>query len=135
MDIDKKMLRAIKKECREMAREMTREHYKLYDDIWWDRIKIDSALYDHGKETIREINQRMPNLLTHDPNISPLDIVSERYGFESTSDLVDFLLAYTPRGPVEERYYEQMLESRLREYRDYMDAQQPQPVVVDDVPF
>lgn len=134
MDIDKKTLRAIKKECREMAREMTREHYKLYDDIWWDRIKIDSALYDHGKETIREINQRMPNLLTHDPNISPLDIVSERYGFESTSDLVDFLLAYTPRGPVEERFYEQILEARMKEYRDYVDAQQPQPVI-DDVPF
>ena len=133
MSIDKKTLRAIKKECREMAREMTREHYKLYDDIWWDRIKIDSALYDHGKETIREINQRMPNLLTYDPTISPLDIVAERYGFESTSALVEFLLAYTPRGPVEERFYEQMLESRLRDYGEQAE-QQPQPVI-DDVPF
>lgn len=130
MDMDKKTLRIIKKECREMAREMTREHYKLYDDIWWDRIKIDSALYDHGKETIREINQRMPNLLTHDPSISPLDIVAERYGFESTSDLVDFLLAYSPRGPVEERFYEQLLAEHLGGIE--IPARQTE---VDEVPF
>ena len=81
MNIDKKTLRAIKKECREMAHEMTKEHYRLYDEIWTDRIKIDSALYDHGKDTVREINQLMPNLLTYNPAISPLDIVAERYGF------------------------------------------------------
>lgn len=130
MYIDKKTLRTIKKNCREMAREMTREQYKLYDDIWWDRIKIDSALYDHGKETIKEINLRMPNLLTHDAYISPLDIVSERYGFESTSDLVDFLLAYTPRGPVQERFYEQLLAEYLDEAE--IPAGQTQ---VDEVPF
>lgn len=130
MNIDKKTLRGIKKECREMAREMTREHYRLYDDIWWDRIKIDSALYEHGKDVVREINQRMPNLLTHDPTISPLDIVSERYGFESTSDLVDFLLAYTPRGPVEDRFFEQLLAERLDEYET--PATQ---IEVDQVPF
>lgn len=130
MNIDKKSLRAIKKECREMAREMTREHYRRYDDIWWDRIYIGPALLDHGKETVREINQRMPNLLTYDPTVSPLDIVSERYGFESTSDLVDFLLSYTPRGPVEEHFYEQLLAERLGEIDT--PAQQTE---VDEVPF
>ena len=134
MNIDKKTLRAIKKECREMAHEMTKEHYRLYDEIWTDRIKIDSALYDHGKDTVREINQLMPNLLTYNPAISPLDIVAERYGFGDTSALVEFLLAYTTRGPVEEHYYEQMLESRLREYEEYMTARQSEPVF-DDVPF
>lgn len=131
MTPDTKTLRAIKKECREMAREMTREQYRLYDEIWTDRIRIDSAMLDHGKETIRDINMLMPNLLTYNPNISPLDIVSERYGFETTSALVEYLLAYTPRGPMEERLYEQMLESRLQDYADV----QPEPVSVDDMPF
>jgi len=129
--IDKKMLRAIKKECRVAARELTREQYKLYDDIWWDRIKIDSAMFDHGKETIREINLRMPNLLTYDPHVSPIDEVAERYGFESTSDLVEYLLAYKPRGPMEESFYEQLLYAELQSY-----YKMPQDsTCVDDIPF
>lgn len=134
MDIDKKTLRVIKKECREMAHEMTREHYKLYDDIWDTRIRITHELRAHGNDIIRDINMLMPNLLIHNPLADPIDLIAKRYNFESTSDLVDFLLAYTPRGPVEERFYEQILEARMKEYRDYMDAQQPQPVI-DDVPF
>lgn len=134
MDIDKKTLRVLKKEYREMAKFMTKEKYSLYDAIWTDRIQITPALLDHGEDTIRDINLIMPNLLIYGPQASPVDFVAERYGFESTSDLVDYLLAYTPRGPVEERFYEQMLESRLRECRDFTDAQQLQPVL-DDVPF
>lgn len=132
MDIDKKTLRVIKKECRELAREMMREHYKLYDDIWWDRIRIDSALYDHGKETIKDINMLMPNLLTHDASTSPLDVVSERYRFASTSDLIEFLLAYTPRGPVMTRFYEQLLTERLTPFNVH---EHPVPSDVDEVPF
>ena len=117
-----------------MAHEMTREHYKLYDDIWDTRIRITHELRAHGNDIIRDINMLMPNLLIHNPLADPIDLIAKRYNFESTSDLVDFLLAYTPRGPVEERFYEQILEARMKEYRDYMDSQQPQPVI-DDVPF
>lgn len=130
MDIDKKMLRAIKKECREMAREMTREHYKLYDDIWDTRIRITQELRAHGSGTIRDINALMPNLLIHSPLADPIDLVAKRYNFESTSDLVDFLLAYTPRGPVEYHFYEQLLAEHLGEYEP--PAKQTE---VDEVPF
>lgn len=113
--LSRKTLRELTRECREAAREMMREEYRLYDAIWTDRIHIDSALMDHGKSTVRTINQLMPNLLTHDSRISPVDVVAERYGFESTSALVEYLLAYTPRGPVEERYFEFLFASRMAE--------------------
>lgn len=108
-----KQFRAIQRECKALAHEMTQEQYQLYDAIWWDRIRIDSALLAHGKDIVSDINRLMPNLLTHDPCISPLDIVASRYGFEDTSDLIDFLLAYKPRGPVKERFYQQMLAQHL----------------------
>lgn len=133
MYTDKKTLKTIKKECRELAHELMLEQYKLYDDIWWDRIRIDSALLEHGRSTIAEINQRMPNLLTHDPFVSGLDIVAERYNFESTSDLVDYLLAYTPRGPVEESLFNKLMEERLGE--DWDIAPQSPPADLDEVPF
>lgn len=113
--LDAKTVREITRECREAAKEMMKEDYRLYDAIWWDRIYISSALLDHGKDTVRTINRLMPNLLTHDARISPVDVVAERYGFESTSALVEYLLAYTPRGPVEERYFERFFAARMAE--------------------
>lgn len=113
--LDARTVREITRECREAASEMTKEDYRLYDAIWWDRIHIDSALLDHGKDTVRTINRLMPNLLTHDARISPVDVVAERYGFASTSALVEYLLAYTPRGPVQERYFERLFAARLEE--------------------
>lgn len=124
MQLTTKQRNAIKRECRAQAHEMMMEQYQLYDAIWWDRIRIDGALLAHGKEIVTDINRLMPNLLTHNPMISPLDIVADRYGFESTSDLVDFLLAYKPRGPVKERFYTQLLQNY-----------QQQTPVVDTVPF
>lgn len=123
--MDKQTLRAIKRECREMAHDMMLEQYQLYDAIWWNRIRISQALYDHGKETVKDINTLMPNLLTHSPTVCTLDLVSERFGFETTSDLVEYLLAYRPRGPVKERFYEQLLAERLA----------PEQCEVDEVPF
>ncbi|MEG2173804.1 MAG: iron receptor [Desulfovibrionaceae bacterium] len=124
MQLAPKQRNAIKRECRAQVHEMMLEQYQLYDAIWWDRIRIDSALLAHGKEIVNDINRLMPNLLTHDPCISPLDIVASRYGFEDTSDLIDFLLAYKPRGPVKERFYTQLLQ----EYTQQTPA-------VDAVPF
>lgn len=130
MNPDPRQLRAIKRECKAQAHEMMLEQYQLYDAIWWDRIRIDSTLLAHGKEIVSDINHLMPNLLTHDPLISPLDIVGTRYGFEDTSDLIDFLLAYKPRGPVKERFYQQMLTQHLPEDR----AEKPEHNI-DTVPF
>ena len=79
--LDRKTRRAIEKECRKEAHKLMLMQYELYDAIWWNRIRITQALYDHGRETVREINRVMPNLLTHDPFYSPVDIVSEQFGF------------------------------------------------------
>lgn len=115
--LDKKTLRTIKKESRELALEMTRAQYQLYDDIWWTRIRITPALYDHGQGTVKDINTLMPNLLTHDPTICTIDEVTELFHFDSTSALVEYLLKYSPRGPVLERFYQQIFETRLQEYQ------------------
>jgi len=111
--LDKKNRRKIEKQCRQEAREMVQIAYERYDAIWWNRIRITQALYDHGRETVRDINLIMPNLLTHAPYCSPIDIVADRFGFESDSDLVEYLLAYKNRGPVQSRFYEELLEERL----------------------
>jgi len=135
VNIDRKTLRAIRKECRELAHEMMLEQYKRYDDIWWNRIHIGPALLEHGREVVAEINQRMPNLLSHDPCTDPLDIVARRYGFGDTSELVDFLLAYTPRGPVEESLFNRLMDERLGEGWDAPAAATQSATVIDDVPF
>lgn len=127
--LDKKTLRAIRRECREQAHEMMLHQYELYDAIWWHRIRISPELYAHGKEVVQDINTLMPNLLTHKPTICTVDLVAERFGFDSPSDLVDFLLAYTPRGPVEERFFEQLLAEKLAL------PISPEPIEVDEVPF
>ncbi len=126
--MDDKALRKIQRECRKLARELTKERYKLYDEIWNDRIRISKELYAHGRNAVHEINLKMPNLITHDWTRSTLDVIAERYNFETTSDLVDYLLAYRPRGQIEEVMYEQLLQERL--------AENMEPVYdVDDVPF
>lgn len=104
-------IRRITRECKEEAMTMTREAYSLYDAIWTRRLRITPALMDHGRETVRDINQLMPNFLTHDPTAQPLDLLAEEFGFQTDSDLVEFLLAYKPRGPV----YEKILASLLEE--------------------
>jgi hypothetical protein len=109
---------------------MMLSEYELYDAIWWHRIRITQALYDHGREKVCAINLVMPNLLTHCPVASPVDEVAEFFGFDSDSDLVEYLLAYKPRGPVESRYYEQLIDNRLRVLAADMQLQE-----VDDVPF
>lgn len=121
-------LRAVKKACRELADDLVREQYSLYDAIWTDRIRIDSALLDHGRDSIAELNLRMPNLLVHHATASPLDETAANYGFADSSALMDFLLAYQPRGPVRERLYSQLLAEHLA------DAE-PQPAALPEVPF
>lgn len=105
--------RIIKRMCKEQAKTMTQEAYGLYDAIWTRRIRITPALLDHGRETVREINQKMPNFLTYDSCASPVDEVAADFGFESDVALVEFLLSYTPRGPLEDTFYEQLLAQHI----------------------
>ncbi|MFV0421615.1 iron receptor [Oleidesulfovibrio sp.] len=115
-ELTKAEFRQIKKVCKKQAEAVITEMYQRYDDIWWRRIRITQSLYDHGEDTVREINRLMPNLLTHQPHISPSDEVAADFGFESEDALIEFLLAYTPRGPMREEVYEGLLAQSLAAY-------------------
>ena len=52
--------------------------------------KLGCAYYD--KEIVQEINLKMPNLLSRSPLVDTVDLVAEKFGFESISDLLDYLL-------------------------------------------
>ena len=131
MKTAKKGIRAIKKACREMAHEMMLLEYQKYDDIWWNRIRITPELIRQGgKEIVQEINLKMPNLLSRSPLVDTVDLVAEKYGFESISDLLDY--------PVEERYYEQFLAEALEGGAAAAASQEepvPPMIEVDEVPF
>ena len=112
MELDAKTRNAIMRECRKEAKEIVQEKYKLYDDIWYTRIKLDNTALAHGKDTITDICRLMPNLFVKSPFASSLDLVSQRFGFECESDLIDFLLAYKNRGPAVESLAEKMFQDR-----------------------
>lgn len=139
MKTTKKGIRAIKRACREAAHDMVRLHYQKYDDIWWNRIRITPELIRQGgRDIVQEINLKMPNLLSRSPLVDTVDLVAEKFGFESISALLDYLLDYTPRGPVEERYYEQFLAEALEGGAAAAASQEepvPPMIEVDDVPF
>lgn len=139
MKTTKKGIRAIKRACREAAHDMVRLHYQKYDDIWWNRIRITPELIRQGgRDIVQEINLKMPNLLSRSPLVDTVDLVAEKFGFESISALLDYLLDYKPRGPVEERYYEQFLAEALEGGAAAAASQEepvPPMIEVDDVPF
>lgn len=106
-------LAALLRECKAMARDCTQQAYEKYDEIWAGKIRITPELQKHGKEVIAEINGKMPNLLTHDPGRSALDQVAMLYDFETSQDLVDYLLAYEPRGASQEAICDQLVREAL----------------------
>jgi len=109
-------VRDLYRECREEARLAIAEKYALYDRIWAERIRITPALYDHGEDVVKSINDAMPNLLTRrHPELRSIDEAAEAYGFENTSELVEYLLAYVPKRGLEERMSDQLFDARLRE--------------------
>ena len=121
-----KELRKIERECRATARDVVQQQYAVYDEIWYGRIRLSPAVEEHGREVVTELIRIMPNLLVRSGTACPIDLVAERYGFETTSDLIDYLLAYTPRGPKVSQLCDQLREERLAALR---------PVQVDEVPF
>ena len=109
-------VRDLYKTCREEVKAVITEKYSLYDRIWTDRIRITPAIFDHGEDTVKEINAVMPNLLTYQhPELRTIDEAAHDYGFESTSALVEYLLAYVPKKGLEEKMSDELFDSRLRE--------------------
>lgn len=126
-------VRDLYKTCREEVKAVITEKYSLYDRIWTDRIRITPAIFDHGEDTVKEINAVMPNLLTYQhPELRTIDEAAHDYGFESTSALVEYLLAYVPKKGLEERMCDQLFDSRLREM---VLAEGQSETVVPDIPF
>lgn len=109
-------VRDLYKSCREEVKAAISEKYSLYDRIWTDRIRITPAIFDHGEDTVKEINAVMPNLLTYQhPELRTIDEAAHDYGFESTSALVEYLLAYVPKKGLEEKMCDELFDFRLRE--------------------
>lgn len=126
-------VRELYKTCREEVKAIISEKYSLYDRIWTDRIRITPAIFDHGQDTVKEINAVMPNLLTYQhPELRTIDEAAHDYGFESTSALVEYLLAYVPKKGLEEKMCDQLFDSRLREM---VAAESSTETIVPDSPF
>lgn len=110
---ERRQLRELQKACRAEAKEIVRQSYELYDEIWYGRIRLTEEVYAHfGKEGVADLQAKMPNLLTKNEFCSPIDIVAQEYGFEDVGALVDYLQAYEPRKPLENRIFEGLLEER-----------------------
>lgn len=131
------------RDCRELASYMLEASYEKYDEVWAGKIRITPELYKYGRETVSEINRRMPNLLTHNPMASALDQVAMEYKFESTQELVDWLLDYEPRVSVMENICDRLVrqELGLPDYipdwamNDCGNNSGNLPYEVDEVPF
>ena len=109
-------VRDLYKSCREEVKAAISEKYSLYDRIWTDRIRITPAIFDHGEDTVKEINAVMPNLLTYQhPELRTIDEAAHDYGFESTSALVEYLLAKEKKKGLEEKMCDELFDFRLRE--------------------
>lgn len=113
MEISEKEMRKIERSCRAQARDLVKEAYQKYDEVWTTRIRIDAQLMKHGKDVIADINKKMPNFLVRDQNYCSVDEVADMYGFESENELIEWLQAYTPRGLMESRLFEKLMDMAL----------------------
>lgn len=135
-------IKSIIRRCREMAKELLAQVYEKYDEIWARKIRITPELEKHGKEVIAELNRKMPNLLTHNPLCSALDQVAMEYKFDSSQELVDWLLDYKPRTSIMENICDTLARQELGlPTEDYDLAAENYgyddnlPYAVDTVPF
>lgn len=129
---------SIIRRCRSMAKEMTEQAYEKYDEVWAGKIRITPELHKHGKEVISELNRKMPNMLTHNPMCSALDQVAMEYKFDSSQELVDWLLDYKPRTS----YLENICDTLVRQELGLPEEEYEMPMndfanygEVDEVPF
>lgn len=133
----------IVRNCNRFAKEITEEAYEKYDEIWAGKIRITSELLKHGRETVSEINRKMPNMLTHDTTRLALDQVAMIYDFETSQDLVDWLLEYRPRTEYQSNLADQLAREQLGLITEteaqalpaYKWQASGEPYEIDEVPF
>ena len=77
-----------------------------------------SVAADYDRDTIKDINRKLPNLLVKNGGVA-LDELAGEYGFESTCDLIDMFLAYTPKRIRLEQLVAQFLEENPQPSGDY----------------
>ena len=83
------------REARKLAKEAVSGEYAVIDEIWnRRRVNYHSVAADYDRDTIKDINRKLPNLLVKNGGVA-LDELADEYGFESTCDLIDMFLAYT----------------------------------------
>lgn len=133
---ERRRLRELQKACRAEAKEIVRQRYERYDEIWYGRIRLTEEVYAHfGKEGVADLQAKMPNLLTKNGNCSTIDLVAEEYGFEDVSELVEYLQAYEPRKPLENSIFEKLLEEKYAAMQQTSSLSMEPPYDYDEVPF
>lgn len=133
---ERRKLRELQKSCRIEAKEIVRQRYERYDEIWYGRIRLTEEVYAHfGKDGVADLQAKMPNLLTKNGNCSTIDLVAEEYGFADVSELVEYLQAYEPRKPLENRIFEKLLEEKYAAMQQSSSMNIDADSDYDEVPF
>lgn len=122
-------VKRLEKEAKHLAMITMKDEYAKYDAIWTERIKITPALLDHGRGTVNEILKIMPNLLVYCEHCQSIDEIAQAYCFDSTSELIDYLLAYKPRKQAFTAYHFTFFMAALNEQKQIMAE------IVDECPF
>lgn len=107
------------REARRLAKEVVSDEYAVIDEIWnRRRVNYHSVAADYDRDTIKDINRKLPNLLVKNGGVA-LDELADEYGFASTCDLIDMFLAYTPKRVRLEQLVSQFLEENPQPSGDY----------------
>ena len=107
------------REARKLAKEVVSDEYAVIDEIWnRRRVNYHSVAADYDRDTIKDINRKLPNLLVKNGGVA-LDELADEYGFESTCDQIDMFLAYTPKRVRLEQLVAQFLEEKPQPSGDY----------------
>ena len=107
------------KEARKQAREIVSDEYAVIDEIWnRRRVNYHSVAADYDRDTLKDINRKLPNLLVKNGGV-PLDELADEYRFASTCDLIDMFLAYTPKRVRLEQLVNRFLEENPQSSGEY----------------
>ena len=97
------------REARKLAKEAVSGEYAVIDEIWnRRRVNYHSVAADYDRDTIKDINRKLPNLLVKNGGVA-LDELADEYGF----------LAYTPKRIRLEQLVAQFLEENPQPSGDY----------------
>ena len=85
------------RDARKLAKEIVSIEYAVIDEIWnRRRVNYHSVAADYDRDTIKDINKKLPNLLVKNGGVA-LDELADEYGFASTCDLIETFQSYTPK--------------------------------------